>query len=41
VAAALAGLVRPDAHPPLYGDGDASARIAEVVAAAPLASWPP
>jgi UDP-N-acetylglucosamine 2-epimerase len=41
VAAALTGLVRPDAHPPLYGDGDASARIAEVVAAAPLASWPP
>jgi UDP-N-acetylglucosamine 2-epimerase len=41
VTAALAALVRPDAHPPLYGDGDASARIAEVVAAAPLASWPP
>ncbi len=41
VAAALRGLVRPDAHPPLYGDGDASARIAEVVAATPLASWPP
>jgi UDP-GlcNAc3NAcA epimerase len=41
VAAALAGLTRPDAHPPLYGDGAASARIAEVVAAAPLASWPP
>jgi UDP-N-acetylglucosamine 2-epimerase (non-hydrolysing) len=41
VAAAVAGLVRPDAHPPLYRDGDASARIAEVVAAAPLASWPP
>jgi UDP-GlcNAc3NAcA epimerase len=41
VAAALGALVRPDAHPPLYGDGDASARIAEVVAAAPLASWPP
>jgi UDP-N-acetylglucosamine 2-epimerase len=41
VTAALAALVRPDAHPPLYGDGDASARIAEVVGAAPLASWPP
>jgi len=41
VATALAGLARPDEHPPLYGDGDASARIAEVVAAAPLASWPP
>jgi UDP-GlcNAc3NAcA epimerase len=41
VAAALEALVRPDAHPPLYGDGDASARIAEVVAAAPLASCPP
>jgi UDP-GlcNAc3NAcA epimerase len=41
VAAALAALVRPDAHPPLYGDGDASARIARVVAAAPVASWPP
>ncbi len=41
VAAALAGLDRPGAHPPLYGDGDASARIAEVVAATPLASWPP
>jgi UDP-GlcNAc3NAcA epimerase len=41
VAAALPALLRPDAHPPLYGDGNASARIAEVVAAAPLASWPP
>jgi len=41
VAVALAGLDRPTAHPPLYGDGDASARIAEVVAASPLASWPP
>jgi UDP-GlcNAc3NAcA epimerase len=41
VAAALASLVRPDAHPPLYGDGEASGRIAEVVAATPLASWPP
>ena len=41
VAAALAGLERPEAHPPLYGDGDASARIAQVVASAPLASWPP
>jgi UDP-N-acetylglucosamine 2-epimerase len=41
VAAALAGLERPAGHPPLYGDGDASARIAEVVAASPLASWPP
>jgi len=41
VAAALAALERPAGHPPLYGDGDASARIAEVVAASPLASWPP
>jgi UDP-GlcNAc3NAcA epimerase len=41
VATALATLDRPAAHPPLYGDGDASARIAEVVAASPLASWPP
>ena len=41
VATALAALDRPTAHPPLYGDGDASARIAEVVAASPLASWPP
>jgi UDP-N-acetylglucosamine 2-epimerase len=41
VAAALAALDRPPAHPPLYGDGDAAARIAEVVAASPLASCPP
>jgi UDP-N-acetylglucosamine 2-epimerase len=41
VSTALATLTRPDAHPALYGDGDASARIAQVVAATPLASWPP
>ena len=41
VATTLAGLELPATHPPLYGDGDASARIAEVVAASPLASWPP
>jgi UDP-GlcNAc3NAcA epimerase len=35
VAAALRDLARPAAHPPLYGDGDASARIAQVVASAP------
>ena len=34
VAAALgAGLVRPAEHPPLYGDGHASRRIAEIIAA--------
>jgi hypothetical protein len=33
VAAALADLRRPDVHPPLYGDGHASQRIAELVAA--------
>jgi len=41
VAAALAALDRPPAHPPLYGDGDAAARIAKVVAASPLPSCPP
>jgi UDP-GlcNAc3NAcA epimerase len=35
VSAALRDVSRPAAHPPLYGDGDASARIAEVVASAP------
>ena len=34
VVAALQQLDRPPRHPPLYGDGDASARIAEVVASA-------
>jgi UDP-GlcNAc3NAcA epimerase len=34
VAAALADLRRPGEHPPLYGEGDASARIAAVVASA-------
>jgi UDP-N-acetylglucosamine 2-epimerase len=34
VAAALAAAERPPEHPPLYGAGDASERIAEVVAAA-------
>ena len=33
VAAALAGLTRPVEHPPLYGDGHASERIAALVAA--------
>jgi UDP-N-acetylglucosamine 2-epimerase (non-hydrolysing)/UDP-GlcNAc3NAcA epimerase len=33
VAAAMADLRRPDEHPPLYGDGHASQRIAELVAA--------
>jgi UDP-N-acetylglucosamine 2-epimerase len=32
VAVALRDLRRPDTHPPLYGDGGASARIAQVVA---------
>jgi UDP-N-acetylglucosamine 2-epimerase len=35
VSAALRDIARPAAHPPLYGDGDASARIAAVVASAP------
>jgi UDP-GlcNAc3NAcA epimerase len=34
VSAALRDLARPATHPPLYGDGDASARIAQVVASA-------
>jgi UDP-GlcNAc3NAcA epimerase len=34
VTAALRDLTRPSEHPPLYGDGDASGRIAEVVASA-------
>jgi UDP-N-acetylglucosamine 2-epimerase len=33
VAAAMADLRLPDVHPPLYGDGHASQRIAELVAA--------
>jgi UDP-N-acetylglucosamine 2-epimerase len=33
VAAAMADLRLPDEHPPLYGDGHASQRIAELVAA--------
>jgi UDP-GlcNAc3NAcA epimerase len=40
VTAALATAGRPGQHPPLYGDGDASARIAEVVASAPWSSVP-
>jgi UDP-N-acetylglucosamine 2-epimerase len=33
VAAAMASLERPQAHPPLYGDGHAAERIAAVIAA--------
>ena len=33
VAAAMADLRLPNEHPPLYGDGHASQRIAELVAA--------
>jgi UDP-N-acetylglucosamine 2-epimerase len=33
VAAALASADRPAGHPPLYGDGDAAARIAAVITA--------
>ena len=32
VAAALAQVASPDEHPPLYGDGRASQRIAAVIA---------
>ena len=38
VTAALAAVERPADHPPIYGDGDAAARIAEVVASAPWTS---
>jgi UDP-N-acetylglucosamine 2-epimerase len=34
VTTALRDLHRPAAHPPLYGEGDAAARIAAVVASA-------
>jgi UDP-N-acetylglucosamine 2-epimerase len=34
VATALRQLERPSGHPPLYGDGDAATRIADVVASA-------
>jgi UDP-N-acetylglucosamine 2-epimerase len=40
VAEALRTLDRPGEHPPLYGDGDAARRIAEVVASAPWTSVP-
>jgi UDP-N-acetylglucosamine 2-epimerase len=40
VVACLAAAERPAEHPPLYGDGDASARIAEVVASAAWTSVP-
>jgi UDP-GlcNAc3NAcA epimerase len=40
VTAALAEAGRPAEHPPLYGDGDASERIAEVVASAAWTSVP-
>jgi UDP-GlcNAc3NAcA epimerase len=41
VVAALAAAERPAEHPPLYGDGDAAARIAEVVASASVPSARP